>query len=511
MNISRMSLVAKMRAGVLLLSLALVSLALPQDQPDIVWQAQAGPAIAFSSDGQILVAGNQLRLAADGTLIHTLTMPRVGNGINAVDISKDGQYVAVGIQAFNQNLHLFSAPTGALIQGRISAHNNGTTSVAFSPDSQSLASGGRDGTAKLWHLPDMTLLQTLNGGVGYRARIFAVAFSNDGQLLALGGQAGVLLFRVADGALVQTFSPAVSTLCLAFSPDGQILAAGSNAIDQQGQCSDCSIKMWRVSDGALLRTIDGGNNGIIAIAFSPDQQVIAAGSGDRIYDGVVRFWRVADGTLLRFFNQTGAYVTDVAYSPDGSLFSFARVDEQVFVIHPPSSSSSCSGTLSPTSHVFPASGGDGSVSVTAPAGCNWTATSDASWIILASANSASGSAMVTFEVRGNSTGSARTGTVTIAGQTFTAMQDSGASDNCDYTLSPTAQSFSAAGGSGTVNVATAAGCAWQAVSNASWITITSGNGMGNGTMTYSVAANPNQTSRHATINIDGRIFSIKQR
>src|SRR3954469_18362225 len=99
MNISRMSLAAKMRAVVLLLSLTMMVLALPQDQPDIVWQAQAGPAIAFSSDGQLLVAGNQLRLAADGTLIHTLTLPRVGSGINTVAISPDGQYVAIGIQS----------------------------------------------------------------------------------------------------------------------------------------------------------------------------------------------------------------------------------------------------------------------------------------------------------------------------------------------------------------------------------------------------------------------------
>jgi len=40
--------------------------------------------------------------------------------------------------------------------------------------------------------------------------------------------------------------------------------------------------MWRLSDGALLRSIDGNNNGIISIAFSPDQQYIAAGSGDRV-------------------------------------------------------------------------------------------------------------------------------------------------------------------------------------------------------------------------------------
>src|SRR5205814_7979492 len=136
---------------------------------------------------------------------------------------------------------------------------------------------GAAGTAKLWHRPARTLSQTPNGGVGYRARLFAVAFSTDGQLLALGGQAGVLIFRIADGALVRALSPAISTRCLAFSPDGQILAAGSNAIDQYGQCTDCTIKMWRISDGLLLKTIASSNNGIIAIAFSPDQQVIAAG------------------------------------------------------------------------------------------------------------------------------------------------------------------------------------------------------------------------------------------
>jgi WD40 repeat protein len=509
MNTRRISLAAKTRTVLLLLSLTMIVLASPQGQPDIVWQAQAGPAIAFSSDGQILVAGNQLRQAADGVLIRTLTLPRVGQGINAVAISNDGQYVAIGIQSFNQNLHLFNAPSGSLIRGRISAHDNGTTAVAFSPDGQSLASGGRDGTAKLWHLPDMTLIRTFNEAPGYRPRVFAIAFSNDGQLLALGGQGGVQIFRVADGTMVRTLSPVVSTLCLAFSPDGQILAAGSDAIDQYGQCTDCTIKMWRMSDGTLLKTIASGNNGIIALAFSPDQQVIAAGSGDRIYDGVVRFWRVADGTLLDAFNQTGAYVTDVAYSPDGSLFSFARVDDLVVVAHNPVAS--CAGSISPTSQVFPASGAEGNVNVTAPAGCNWTATSDASWIFITSANSGSGNAIVTFEVRDNTTGSARSGTVTIGGQRFTAIQDGGLGDDCDDAISPASQNFSATGGTGTVNVIASERCAWQAVSNAGWITITSGNGIGNGTVTYSVAPNSGQPGRHATIAIAGRTFSIKQK
>jgi WD40 repeat protein len=84
---------------------------------------------------------------------------------------------------------------------------------------------------------------------------------------------------------------------------------------------------------------DGNNNGIITISFSPDQQIIAAGSGDRTYDGVVRFWRVKDGALLGFFNQDPnnvySYVTGFAYSPDGSLFAFGRADGHVVVARDP--------------------------------------------------------------------------------------------------------------------------------------------------------------------------------
>jgi WD40 repeat protein len=509
MNSSRISLATKLRAIVWLLSLTLIGLAMPQDQPGIVWQAQAGPAVAFSADGQYLLAGTQLRQAADGVLVRTFPLSYFGSGINAVALSKDGQYAALGIQGFNQNLNLFNAQTGAVIQRRITAHNNGTTALSFSPDSQLLASGGADGTGKLWHLPDMTLLRTLNGGVGYRARIFAVAFSNDGQLLALGGQAGVLIFNVADGSLVQALSPVVSTRSLASSPDGQILAAGSNAIDQYGQCTDCTIKMWRWSDGALLNTIASGNNGIIALAFAPDQQVIAAGSGERIYDGTVHLWRIADGTLLKSYDQTGSYVTSVAFSPDGSLLSFARVDELTVMAQNPFAA--CPSSLAPPNQFFSASGGDGLLSVSVPDGCGWTATSNVSWITITSNRSVSGSGNITIEVSPNTTGSPRDGTVTIAGKTFTAVQDGGIGDNCADAVSPTSQSFVAAGGNGSINVEASNRCAWHATSNAAWVTITSGNGMGNGSVAYTVAANPNGSGRSATITVSKYRIAIKQK
>jgi hypothetical protein len=63
-----------------------------------------------------------------------------------------------------------------------------------------------------------------------------------------------------------------------------------------------------------------------------------------------------------------------------------------------------------------------------------------------------------------------------------------------------------------VSVLAESRCAWQAVSNVEWISVTSGNnGIGNGTVNYSVAANPGPTGRVGKITIAGKIFSVKQK
>jgi len=320
------------------LSLALPSLAFAQGTPEIVWQADnASKAIAFSPDGKMLLSGNQLRQVSDGTVIRTFTLPRTGQGINTVAISPDAQFAAIGVQSFNQNLDLFRVADGSLVAGPISAHDNGTGSVAFSPDGQLLASAGKGG-AKLWHVPDMTLIRTIPRPSGCDG-VAVVAFSRDGQLLAAGG-CGVQFFRVSDGTLVRTLNgSADASRSVAFSPDGQNIAAGSAFTDASGQCVDCTIKLWRLFDGTLLQTIDGNNNGINSIAFAPDGRFIADGSSARSYNGVVRFWRLSDGMLVRYFNQDPnnvySFINNVAYSPNGSLFAYARGDFRVVVARNP--------------------------------------------------------------------------------------------------------------------------------------------------------------------------------
>jgi len=83
---------------------------------------------------------------------------------------------------------------------------------------------------------------------------------------------------------------------------------------------------------------------------------------------------------------------------------------------------SCTYSIAPTSQSFSASGGTGSVSLTAPSNCLWTASSNASWISFTSGSTGSGNGTVGYSVGSNNSALARAGTLTIAGQTFTVTQ-----------------------------------------------------------------------------------------
>jgi predicted extracellular nuclease len=170
----------------------------------------------------------------------------------------------------------------------------------------------------------------------------------------------------------------------------------------------------------------------------------------------------------------------------------------------------CSFTLSSTSQSFSGAGNDGSVDVITHSGCSWTAVSNAGWILITSDGSGSGSGMITFTIRENLSMAARTGTVTIAGQTFTVMQ-AGAGGDCTYSISPSSASFGVGGGAGSINVSAMSGCGWTATSNVLWINITSGSsGVGDGTVSYSVSANGG-ARRSGTITIAGQVFTVKQK
>jgi len=173
---------------------------------------------------------------------------------------------------------------------------------------------------------------------------------------------------------------------------------------------------------------------------------------------------------------------------------------------PPPPPVSCSYAISPRSDSVSAPGGTGNVDVSTTSACGWTASSNASWITISSGGSGTGNGRVGYLVLPN-VGGSRTGTLTVAGETFTVSQ---AALSCSYSISPGNQKVEASAGTGTVTVSTNSACTWSASSNASWITVTSGaSGTGNGTVTYSYTANTGG-DRKGTLTVAGKTFTLEQ-
>jgi len=146
---------------------------------------------------------------------------------------------------------------------------------------------------------------------------FQIAFSPDSSLLASGSNDKVIrLWKVSDGSLVRTMEGHKEPIrCIAFSPDGSRLASGSD---------DQTIRLWRVSDGSLVRVIEAkaGTGSIFSIAFSPDGSLLASASSDAL-----QLWEVSDGSLIRELQGGGK---NVAFSPDGILLASGS-GEEVFL------------------------------------------------------------------------------------------------------------------------------------------------------------------------------------
>jgi hypothetical protein len=166
----------------------------------------------------------------------------------------------------------------------------------------------------------------------------------------------------------------------------------------------------------------------------------------------------------------------------------------------------CTYSIAPDTVSAAAAGGSGSVNLPTTTSCPWMTSSLSDWITVTSGSVGAGNGTIGYAVAAN-TGPARTGYINIVGKTFTVNQ----ADGCVYTLSSYSQSFSRYAGTGTVTVTSVTGCTWTAVSNNSWISITSGSsGSGTGTVAYSVSTNNTGASRTGTMTIAGQTFTVTQ-
>lgn len=506
-------------ASALLFALAMSAAA--QGPPDIRWRGTHGnfvQAVAISPDGTLVASGSADRTtkiwrASDGALVRTIVQcSGVGcRGPNSLAFSPDGRLLA----AAGSSLKLWNVADGSLAL----TINSGYADIAFSPDGLTLAGTGGTGYntvfVRLHRVADGALLESFTaGGSG-------IAFSPDGQLLAANGKRGFDLFRT-DGKTLWHLDGV--RRAVAFSPDGGFLAIAGNGLGDYRY--DDTIQLYAKKDGALLRTMKRTGT-VSALAFTSDGATLVSTGWDPNENftngftdstGTIRFWSMGSEKptfgpppRVTYDGETGTGAGSVAIAPGNGAFVYAHGTELAFADFP---DTSCVTSLVPDSVVVPRGGGSGSLQVSAPASCGWSAASRVPWIIVTGPDSGTGDGTVSFVVTDGTASAEKTGYDSIVGQIIAAGQSflvnlGGTGDGCYFLFQPTGASFGPEGGDGSFFVYTAPGCSWTAAANDKWIHPTTAIHVSDGGVGYHVDASDG-TPRTGSIAIGDAAFQISQ-
>jgi RNA polymerase sigma factor (sigma-70 family) len=270
-------------------------------------------AVAFTPDGRTLISacGPSIRLwdVVTGQELNPSRGHR--QGIHAVAFSPGGKVVATG--GMDGTIRVWHAATGAEQRELVVGRNAAVDALAFAPGGKVLASGSRDGAIRLWDPASGAELKCL---VGHEGEV-TVAFAPDGKVLASGGRGGtILLWDAATGKEIRQLEGAEERVkSLAFSPDGKMLAsAGLRESFGEGAASDLPVRLWDVATGRELRRLRGHEGVYVtAVAFSPDGRRLASAGWDR----TIRLWGVVSGKELYRFQDNRVPVNALAFSRDG--------------------------------------------------------------------------------------------------------------------------------------------------------------------------------------------------
>ncbi len=288
------------------------------ETPPLVLAGHKGPvrALAITPDGATIVTGGDDATvrrwdARDGKLRGLALTTGHSGSIVAVAISPDGQMILTG--SADRTARLFALSDGKLL--RTFAHPTGRVrSVAFSPSGDRIATADERGGLKVWEtatgLGVIAFGHTAPGGAAIQPLTKAV-FSGPESIVSASADGTLKTWRfTGKWTAHKTLSSHVfRVLALDFSPDGGLLAAGGGEPSRSGE-----VKIWEVGKGLLGRSLPAlHSDTVFGLRFSPDGTKLASASADKF----LKVTNVADGKLVRSYEGHTHHVLAVDWKSDG--------------------------------------------------------------------------------------------------------------------------------------------------------------------------------------------------
>jgi RNA polymerase sigma factor (sigma-70 family) len=204
---------------------------------------------------------------------------------------------------------------------RLGKHDGRVLVLEFSPDSNLLASGGRDALIRIWDLHAGKEL----GRIQVDHQIECLAFSPDGKTLASGGAAlkgpTIQLWEVPSGKRLRSLDHNGEVADLAFSPSGKLLAA-ADFRDKDGP------HLWDLHSGREIPLPRAGQEGN-ALTFSPDSRLLAWGSVNG--ENRIHIVEIASRQEVLHFEGHHSGILRLAFSPTGQLLASGGGDATVLI------------------------------------------------------------------------------------------------------------------------------------------------------------------------------------
>jgi periodic tryptophan protein 2 len=261
-----------------------------------------------------LVSGNYL-ISSTSKHSGTLYLTSISqNKIDTVAINKTGEWLAFGSKKLGQLLVWEWQSQSYVLKQQ--GHDLDMTSLAYSPDSQYIATGGDDGKLKLWSQQSGFCFVTFTE---HTAPIKAIEYSKKKQIVFSASLDGtVRAFDLIRYRNFKTFtSPTPEQFnTIAVDPSTEIVCAAS--ID------NFDIYMWSVQSGKLLEIMTGHEAPISALAFSPTGQLVSSS-----WDHTVRFWDVFSRDKHTETIEHTCEVLSLCFSPDGLVLGTTTLDGNI--------------------------------------------------------------------------------------------------------------------------------------------------------------------------------------